>query len=185
MRRSTSLVLTIVALCGSMIALSPSVAAQDPTADSPCVGSWVWRVVPPGQPEFIAYSMFMADGGFITERSPVTAGPADAPENVTFPGGGYGAWEPTETGACAATFVGLDTDSLGNLLTTVEIRFVLEVAPDGQTMSTVGRDYATITAPDGSVVFEGFGGTITGTRIVVKLPPSPSPSPSASASAAP
>jgi hypothetical protein len=181
MRRSTALLITLLALCGSMIALSPGVGAQDPTADSPCVGSWVWRVMPPDQPEFTAYSMFLADGGFITEPAPVTAGPSDAPEKVTFPGGGYGAWEPTATGACAATFVGLDTDSLGNLLTTVEIRFVLEVGPDGQTMSTVGRDYATIMAPDGSVIFEGFGGTITGTRIVVKLPPSPSQSPSASA----
>ena len=185
MRRSTSLLMTLVALCGSMIAASPGVTAQDATADSPCVGSWVWRVMPPGQPEFTAYSMFLADGGFITEREAVTAGPPDAPEEVTFGAGGYGAWQPTATGACAATFVGLVTDSLGNLLNTVEIRFVLVVAPDGQTMSTVGRDYATIMAPDGSVVFEGVGGTITGTRIVVKLLPSPSPAVSASARAAP
>jgi hypothetical protein len=177
--------MTLVALSGSMIAASPAVVAQDPIAHSPCVGSWVWRVMPPGQPAFIAYSIFLADGGFITERETVTAGPPDAPDRVTFGAGGYGAWEPTETGACAATFVGLDTDSLGNLLDTVEIRFVLEVQPDGQTMRTVGRDYATVWAPDGTVLFEGFGATIEGTRVVVKLPPSPSPSQSPGASAAP
>ena len=114
MRRSTSLLITLVALCGSMIAASPSVVAQGPSADSPCVGSWMWRVTPLGQPEFTAYAMFLADGGFHTERAPVVAGPPDAPENVTFPAGGYGAWEPTESGGCAVTFVGLDTDSLGN-----------------------------------------------------------------------
>ena len=148
----------------------------------------MWRVTAPDQPEssgFIAYALFVADGGFHTERAPVVAGPADAPESVTFPAGGYGAWEPTESGGCAVTFVGLDTDSLGTLLDTVEIRFVLEVGPDGQTISTVGLVYTTVSAPDGTVVFEGFGPTIAGTRVVVKLPPSPAPSPAPGASAAP
>ena len=185
MRRSTSLLMTLVALCGSMLVASPSVVAQEPSADSPCVGSWVWRVTPPGAsrsspPTPCSWPM----AGSITERETVIAGPPDAPEKVTFAAGGYGAWEPTETGACAATFVGLDTDSLGNLLDTVEIRFVLEVGPDGQTISTVGHDYATVSAPDGTVLFEGFGATIAGTRVVVKLPPSPAPSPSPVASAA-
>ena len=184
MRRSTSLLITLVALCGSMLVASPSVVAQGPSPDSPCVGSWMWRVTGLGEPEFTAYALLLADGGFHTERAPVVAGPADAPENVTFPAGGYGAWEPTEDGGCAVTFVSLNADPQGNVLNTVEISFVLDVGPDGQTISS-RLNYATVTAPDGTVLFEGSGGTLAGTRVVVKLPPSPAPSPAPAASAAP
>ena len=185
MRQLSKRIPALVALVASLTVTGiTGVAAQDPSADSPCVGSWVWRVTAVGQPEssgFTAFAMFTADGGFITERAPVTAGPADAPEKVTFPGSGYGAWQPTEADACAAIFVGRDTDLLGNLVDNVEIRLALQVAPDGQTIT--GTDYTTVMAPDGTVVFEGSSVTLAGTRIVVKLVPSPAPS--ASASAAP
>ena len=88
-----------------------------------------------------------------------------------------GVWQPTESGGCAVTHVFYNSDLSGNLASTVEIRIVLVPGPDGMTMTTEGTDYATVTAPDGTVLFSGPGNTVEGTRLVVKFAPVPSSSP--------
>ena len=66
------------------------------------------------------------------------------------------------------------TDAQGNLLT-LEIRLLLTLGPDGNTMA--GTDFATGSAPDGTVLFSGPGNTVEGTRLVLKLAPPASPAP--------
>ena len=101
-------------------------AAQDatPTPGQDCVGTWLLRVTALGQPEstgFPVNATFGADGSFITEGAPVSAGPPDAPENVTVASTAQGVWEPTESGACAVNHVFYNSDLGGNLVNTVEI----------------------------------------------------------------
>ena len=54
---------------------------------------------------------------------------------------------------------------------------MFRVGADGDTMTTVGTDYATVTAADGTVLFSGPGNTVEGSRVVLLLAPAPSPSP--------
>lgn len=80
-----------------------------------------------------------------------------------------GVWQATDTGACAVTHVFYVTDAKGNQLNTLEIRLLMVVGPDGSTMD--GTDYATVMAPDGTVLVSGPGNTVGGTRLVVKMAP--------------
>jgi hypothetical protein len=156
------------------------VAAQDPTSTpgQSCVGTWLLRVTGLGKPAssgFPVTATFGADGTFIASSPPVSPGPADAPDKVSFTSTAQGVWEATDPGECAITHVFYSTDAQGNL-TTLEIRLLMTLGPDGNTMA--GTDYATATAPDGTVLFSGPGNTVEGTRLAVKLaPPASSPSP--------
>jgi hypothetical protein len=176
----------IAALAALLAALTVTgiagAAAQDATAmpGSACVGTWLLRVTPLGQEAssgFPVNATFHADGTFVTEGAPVSPGPADAPDKVTVMSTAQGVWQPTASGGCAVTHVFYDSDLQGNLVNTVEIRIVLVVGPDGNTMTTEGTDFATVTAADGTVLFSGPGNTVTGTRLVVMLAPTPSPTP--------
>jgi hypothetical protein len=151
-------------------------AAAQATADGgqDCVGTWLLRVTALDQPEspgFPVTATFGADGSFITEGAPVSAGPPDAPENVTVASTAQGVWEPTESGACAVNHLFYNSDLGGNLVSTVEIRIVVTVGPDGNTMTSDGPDFATVTAADGTVLFSGPSNTVEGTRLVLQLPP--------------
>ena len=145
-----------------------------------CVGTWLLRVTALGQPEstgFPVTATFGADGTFISSSPPVSPGPTDAPDQVRFTSTAQGVWEATDSGDCAVTHIFYSTDAQGNLLT-LEIRLLMALGPDGSTMA--GTDYATGSAPDGTVLFSGPGNTIEGTRLTVKLAPaasSPSPTP--------
>ncbi|MCY7417806.1 MAG: hypothetical protein LH650_04790, partial [Chloroflexi bacterium] len=104
-------------------------------------------------------------------------GPADAPDHVSLMSTGQGVWQPTVTGGCAVSHVFYNSDAQGNLLNTIEIRIVFVLGPDGNSMTTQGTDYATVTAPDGTVLFSGPGNTVEGTRLVLKFAPTASSSP--------
>ena len=94
---------------------------------------------------------------------------------ATFLNPGLGVWQATDTGACAVTHVFYVADAKGNQLNTLEIRLLMVVGPDGNTMD--GTDYATVMAPDGTVLVSGPGNAVNGTRLVLKLAPTPSASP--------
>ena len=155
-------------------------AAQDATATpaSGCVGTWLLRVTGIDQPPstgFPVSAIFAADGSFIVTSPTVSPGPADAPDAATFLNPGLGVWAATDTGACAVTHVFYVADAQGNLVNTLEIRLLMKVGPDGNTMD--GTDYATVMAPDGTVLFAGPGNTVGGTRLELKLAPPASPAP--------
>lgn len=180
--RRTIRVMPIFVLLAAMSASSATgAAAQDASstpASSSCVGTWLLRVAPTGQPAstgFPVSAIFGADGSFIVSSPTVQPGPPDAPENANFLNPGLGVWQATDTGACAVTHVFYVADAKGNQLNTLEIRLMMTVGPDGNTMD--GTDYATVMAPDGTVLVSGPGNTVSGTRLVVKLAPTPSSSP--------
>ena len=183
MHRRTSLAMLFALLATLGFASGSVIAAQDATAmpaTHGCVGTWLLRVTGIGQPKstgFPVNATFHADGTFITQGPPVSPGPADAPEKVSFMSIGQGVWQPTDTGGCAVTHVFYNADAQGHLLNTIEIRIAFVLGPDGDTLTSDGTDYATITAPDGTVLFSGPGNTVEGTRLVVMFAPAPSGSP--------
>ena len=176
-----------LSLAGSCLAIaaimSGAAVASAQEATEPggaCVGTWLLRVTPlgpPGATGFPVNATFTSDGTFVTEGPPVSSGPPDAPENVTVSSTAQGVWEPTESGGCAVNHLFYNSDLEGNLVNTVEIRIVFTIGPDGNTMTSDGPDFATVTAPDGTVLFSGAGNTVEGTRLILQLPPSSSPSP--------
>ena len=180
MRKPTTLATGLLALAGSLAAIS-GVAAQETTAATDphsCVGTWLLQVTPLGEPAssgFPVAATFEADGSFIVTGFVASPGPADAPDAPTFLSPGLGVWEATDTGACAVTHFVHIADAQGDPLNTLEIRLLEVVGPDGTTMT--GPDYATVMAPDGSILFEGPANTVDGTRFSLKLAPATSPSP--------
>ena len=157
-------------------------SAQDTTdlSGHPCVGTWLTRVTPlapPGASGFPVNATYTSDGTFITEGPPVSPGPPDAPENVTVASTAQGVWEPTGSGGCAVNHIFYSSNLAGELVNTVEIRIVMMVEPDGQSMTSDGPDFVTVTAADGTVLFSGAGNSVEATRLVLQLPPASSPSP--------
>ena len=164
----------------SILSGAAAASAQDDTDPSghSCVGTWLLRVTPLGEPAssgFPVSATFEADGSFIVTGYVASPGQADAPDAPTFLSPGLGVWEATDAGACAVTHLVYIADAQGNPLNTLEIRLMEVVGPDGNTMT--GTDYATVMAPDGTMLFEGPGNTVEGTRFVLQLPPASSPSP--------
>jgi hypothetical protein len=173
-------ILTLAA--GLAFATSQGVAANGDPSGSGCVGTWLVTITALGQPASTsrhALLTLFADGSLVEASQPVVPGPPDAPENVNFSSSGHGVWMETDTGDCAMTFMFYNADAKGALANTIEIRIVFELGPDGDTITSVGSDFATVTAADGTVLFSGPGNTVEGTRMVVALPPMASPSPSA------
>jgi hypothetical protein len=181
MRHFLKQIPSVAILCASLCVTGiTGVAAQDatPMPGQGCVGTWLLRVTGLGQPastSFPVTAIFGADGSFIV-TSPVVRPAQGAPDQANFLNPGLGVWQATDTGTCAVTHVFYVTDAKGNQLNTLEIRLLMVVGPDGNTMD--GTDYATVMAPDGTVLVSGPGNTIGGARLVLKLaPPASSPSP--------
>ena len=178
MRKFLGLSMSIAVGLTALAAIPASAAGED------CVGTWLLQVTPVGQPAstgFPVSATFGADGSFIVAGYVLQPGSADAPDDPSFLSPGLGVWEATDTGACAVTHLVYIADKQGNPLSTLEVRLLQTVGPDGNTMT--GTDYATVTAPDGTVLFAGPGNTVDGTRLELKVAPpagSPSPMPEAS-----
>jgi hypothetical protein len=180
LRRFTILITSLAVLAGSLAAASIGAAASDTPSGQACVGTWQARVTSLGQPPSTARPVLLtleADGTVVEASQPVVPGPPDAPDKVSFGSPGQGVWQATDTGSCAVTFLFYNADGQGNLANTIKIRIVLIVGSDGNTISSDGSDYVTVTAPDGTMLFSGPGNTAEGTRVVVELPPTPSSSP--------
>jgi hypothetical protein len=134
-----------------------------PTATSRgFVGAWRLTFDTPQGPSHSLLTL-MADGTVLFSGR--TVKPAAGGIPVTFISAAHGDWQATGARTAETTWVGFVSDGEGNFLAIATDSAQVTLATDGNAWR--GSYSATVTDPDGTVLFVG-GGTVEATRITVQ-----------------
>jgi hypothetical protein len=127
------------------------------------VGSWSITVFETEGPSTRALYTMGAGGTLVTAEHPVVT-PPGAPGAI-FTSSGHGAWRASGPNEALFKYVGLGSDSYGNLFAVVTFRGSLVLGADRNTLK--GEMTASIDDPQGNTMAT-FPMTLEGTRIVAE-----------------